>query len=717
MEADGNLEFRYRLEHESRRLTPKQLEEAKNGLAVHYRKTPELVQFSTNTTELVSAGKIEEALKLTRERVEQRTESAAPRIRLSRLLLAAGLGGPAVSEAKRATEIESRSAAAWHSLGFALEHDLFGRRFRAEWRRNEAVAALRRAVDLEPANVEYAAELAILLEHSPSGSRYTRGAQLEEAIRIYQSILKEAKQPYPGVRINLAVALIHSRQLAAAAEAIKEIPAASASTLHPILTALQRGGSQAAVEIQSNNPDPATRINTVVSAGLTLMQMREYGLATELFRAGARLTGDASLGNRADLVARIKRTEDILLPDNDPRSVVQRLISWMVGGETETKPLRSLFTSREKWEDEGQAMAALLEARQNMLESAIAQGVTADNLLDITQSMSVLEQKGDEQAGYVVSTSSAVRAPLPEFFVVKEGGQYRLIGSSHDAEHIGEAVLELLANGEFSAAVRMLDLVVESLDPDRGEASLPAARWIWTGRTDKSAAPADAIRTTAASLLGKYSGSATAVGILESARKKASSNVERDQIDVALCETHTKGERWGELTKVAQRLAASKTFSSDGYRYLFKGLAQEQKWEGLEAVAQTRLQVAKDDLQATRAVLLAKAKNGDKAGVKEWRDRLFDSQLGIADNLAFSIWTTLLVGSEDSAFAEKVTASLKPADMGGRTMAGSQIDVHLALAVLHAKLGQVDKSLASLRQRWLRMDSPRRMHETGWRSV
>lgn len=358
---DGNLELRFDLESSRTRLTPKEVAEVRAGLKEQYKVAAELIQFATTTNELAALGKFEEALGIARAAVAESPTAVAPLVRLSRLLLAAGLGGPAINEARKAVDLKPDSSLAWQALGWSYQHDAFGRRFRGKWQRDQAITTFRKAVELAPKDAVARTDLAILLEHNALGFRYGRGADLNEAIKEYRATLSASATPLPILQMNLAIALLYSGQTDEAAATLKKCADDVQQLIGLTITAIQEGAGRAVLEAQTRFPDPNARTNVLAQTAITLSQLRRYDLASDIFRAGARLSNSAELQSRADTVARIKRHEDIRLPQNDPRAPAQAVSVQLLTGDFDLDQFKALFTARADWKDADQTMSKLRE--------------------------------------------------------------------------------------------------------------------------------------------------------------------------------------------------------------------------------------------------------------------------------------------------------------------------------------------------------------------
>lgn len=179
--------------------------------------------------------------------------------------------------------------------------------------------------------------------------------------------------------------------------------------------------------------------------------------------------------------------------------------------------------------------------------------------------------------------------------------------------------------------------------------------------------------------------------LLLEARAKATVDLERHQIDVALCESYSKSARWTNLATVARRLISTKTFSDDGYKYLWRALTRDAKWDALEAAALKRLHTAENDSEAIRAVITAKAKKRDAAGVKEWAAKLTEREFKLPGDLPFAAWMLMVAGQADTETLELLRAGQKPGSTPDQ-------DTLYAMAILQAQLRQPDAASASLQQ-------------------
>jgi tetratricopeptide (TPR) repeat protein len=277
-----------------------------------------------------------------------------------------------------------------------------------------------------------------------------------------------------------------------------------------------------------------------------------------------------------------------------------------------------------------------------------------------------LEQEGDDGFGYRLRVGKIPGArEFPITYVILEDGEYRILGSTDTLEGVGKLVLELLEKGDVKGAQKWLDFVVPDLRSDNREGSAgPATRFLWSGMVEETRGPRD-IRAAAASMIGRDSASEKAIQILKDARLTATAQIERNQIDLALCESLDKAKKWDELLTVARRLAGVPTFASDGFRFIVRAATGLKQWKTLQIEGERRLSVAKSDRFALRALATASIHQGNaEAAAKHLKtlaglsyadsnDKLFEARnamlIGVADN---EMLTRLMGVAERTAKAD-----------------------------------------------------------------
>jgi hypothetical protein len=279
-------------------------------------------------------------------------------------------------------------------------------------------------------------------------------------------------------------------------------------------------------------------------------------------------------------------------------------------------------------------------------------GLSQENILDSAVSALEVKKPDGGAFGYRVSAASSM-TPLPVMYVLEESGKYKIIGTTGSPEMIGERVLDLLSRNQIKDAQWWLDLVVPDLQTESSEGvGSPAARLLWSGVVESTRGPT-AITNAAASLIGPYNGSNRAIQMLTAGRGQASSPIERGQIDLALCGSLARAERWDELMTVAKRLGSTRPFESEGLRFMAKAAGPSGDWKELQVEAERKLKSASGDRDALRAMATSKIQSGDRDGAARYLKTLTDSPYAGPEDLQFEAWNALLSGKADKELLTK----------------------------------------------------------------
>jgi hypothetical protein len=573
---------------------------------------------------------------------------------MARTLLIAGMGGAARAEARIAVTRDPDSGLAWQTLGWILQHDIFGRRFEGDWDPAESEKSYRKAVAIEPDDIIPQTDLAILLEHNERGVRYGRGSRLDEAAALYRQMLD--KQENAVIRSNLIGVLIMAGRVDDALDAAKKSPdTAQARIIAAVSVAIHEGPGRAVLELQSQYPDPASRAQQLAGTALVLMRLRRYDDARALLTAASRGGNAQQLASLQQIMNTVKKREDALLPDSDPRSVMQRFMLPMLEGDVRRERFEPLFARPDMMdgfeEDAKGALNNFMGPAQRQLGSL---GLSEENLADIAMGvLSLKSSGGDESHGFRVTLEAPTSMTA---YVVRQDGAMKILGLSESAEDIGKLVLDLLDRKQIEAAQWWLDLVVKDIQSKPGDPAQPAVRSLWSGVVPETRGP-DAIRRAAASLIGRFTKSPQAIAILEQELAKAKT-ADKAELQLALCEAYLKSENWPGLLKTAQELGKLPLFSSQAFSYFAKAAEAQKQWKELEKAAQARI----DDKTFTkvkvnagggpsepfiepefeRSLIVAKMNLGDYAGAAPWIEKYKGTQA--ADALTFEVWAQMLSG-------------------------------------------------------------------------
>lgn len=640
--SDGAIQIDYEFEIQKRRWTPTEFERLRAQMRKLSGGGVQLVVFSHTAADLVAVGKTADALRLAREDALQHPASALAQMRFAQLLMNSGAGAAAIEAAKKAVALDSHLSPAWLTLGYAYEHDSFGRLRAGDWNPVEAEKVLRKAIELDQSDLEPQMELAIVLEHNSAGERYSGGARLTESVTLYRQLL--IKGPNPVIMQNLVVALMH---LGRYREAQEELDSLAGQAAHPVfsiaLTALTDSPDAAIIKSQNAPADEAVRAQQLAAAAITLAELREYNAAHPLLEAAQRIGYTQVFLQNVAQFTRCKRYEKVLLPDDDPQSVVQRFLVLAARTSSSREELAALLSKHADaphWQARLQHVRAQLAFLHTVMRTT---GGSSDAIADLILNYSKLQTAGADPAQsstpssnpplaakssrvtttyvravpvpsapvYVVTMMGQVKTGLVMFFVVREDGHSRLLATGDGLESIGRIALDALAKGDLTRAQQWLDsakdrALPESTREDKG----PAFRYLWAGTAPETRNAVWA-RAAAASLIGTYTGSPEAISILKQIFEHPAPYMDREDITFALCETLRKAQRWRELRDYSQTLLKSRSYQAPAFRFLGEALVALQQWADLAKAADARLATKTKEKAAYQFAAIAAMGRGD----------------------------------------------------------------------------------------------------------
>ena len=676
---DGSIEIVYEFDSGKRRWSPDEVSAFRKAAKPYYSTERLVVRFIPRSAELTALGEIRTALAELTEYAEKHPDNAPARARLSRLLVTAGLGEAALQQASRATDDAPDSVAAWIALGWAHQHDAFGRRFRGD--RERAVAALRKAVELESDKQLARAELTILLEHDERGVRYSPRADLAESIEIYEELLEEqAHLPYQP---NLITALIRSDRLDEAKESVERGGQGFRNAFGPLIKVLDEGPGALVLDLQAKFPDSRMRAQLLWNVGFALLQLRRYELALPIFKASSRIRTDPVHQRLLQLLARITRFEDATPAQDDPRSPVWKTLVALLTEEENPDDLKELFTTRDDWSAWEVEIAALRTHYRRAKAQVREHRFEEDPVIDVILSTTNLRSEGDDQHGFHVSGDAQ-----PSFLVVCESGEYRIVGTRFNLAEVGKLVWRLVEEDDIETARSWLDKAVKVLREDTSS-RLPPATLLWAGETDELRG-AEAAKVAAAALVSPTETSDRAIRILRESAESASVTIERNQANTALAEALKTAEQWDALAETARSLGESETFASESFEFASRAARGSDDWPELARLAEERLGKRGDDPDGLHALAEAGAHQADPAVVERATSKLLEADYVALDDLMFDVWMRRIVGQLN---ADHLSALQKKAERYGE----AEAEFYYTQAMMQAELDQPDEAMQSLR--------------------
>jgi tetratricopeptide (TPR) repeat protein len=665
--ADGVVEGKLAFDSGPRVLEAKAFDELRDGIRKWRAREPLRVEFEDKSQSLLGQGRVCEALAELRQAVSAQPKRAGPHERSAETLLAAGFGEAAREEARRAVALDPRSSSAERVLGWTLEHDALGRRFKKGWDRAGAEAAYRKAKELDPKSVIARASLAILFEHDDFGVHFGDGANLAEAAKEARAL--RADLASPALDTNLLIDLARLGKLEEAEALARSLPAeGTRNDLLLTVIAARRGARAGVDEAAKLFSDPDKRRDGLLHAGNSLLELR-------LYKDGAALVAESAAGSpeaatrraRADLFGRVRRYEELKWDDADPRTAVRRLfvaVAEHLAGVGDPKALFDLVATSEA--DRRDALRDPDAFRRGVVSALRASaGSPAFNrgLVDVVLAVGEMSVEGDAQNGYRVRQRLGDQSH--SMYVVRRDGRLRVLATCADGEALGAEAWRLVDEGELAAARRWLDWAKDEIAPVADDDPLAGPPFGRLWRRDGGRG-ADAVRVAAASLFGSPARIGQAIQVLTVWRDAQPDGPARQDVDAALLPLLVRADRPADALKVAERLFAAYPASKTAWTARAEMLGLAGRHADARALAQERLRQKPDDPAALRVLASLASRAGQYDEAERALARLASSGQAEVGDLNNRAWIAVLRGVVDDPaveWAQRAAQSGAPASL------------------------------------------------------
>jgi tetratricopeptide (TPR) repeat protein len=696
---DGTVTATLKLDVGKRRLSAKEFDAMRAAAGEIAQEDAVLVSFEQVGEAHLAAGRVREALAELERLSAGQPRQGLPRIRVARALLAGGLAEAARQEAERAIRLEPGLALAHRTLGWILQHDALGRRFGPGYDRAAAIAAYRKARQLDPQDYGTRADLAILLEHDARGERYSAGADLPAAIEEYRALRKDLQAG--DMDDNLAVALLWAGRLQELRDLLEELDDSEQRRTLKLVAAAALDGPDTALRLAERWFSGAESLSTTLrNAAQNLLILRRYPEAAALLDRASRQSSDAAeILTFTEVLRRASRHEEMKVSLREPAGPVRRLFQVMAAGETEGQFLTPLLSRRlvQGFKESGLSPDAGLALIVSMVRRNFrSQDLPLTSALEIGLAASRDQVTGDPAFGYrvrmVSTTDSGPRVVTS--FVVPEDGEYRLLTMALGFEQLGVEALDRLQQGDLRAARQWLDWaheeIVEAPADDPLENEPLAALWqrgreagVDEGGADEGGA--EEIRCAASALALGYEATDELVGALlacrESAGESTGDMARRQALDVSLLRAYGELDRPAEAAAAADRLAAAAPASKLGFILKTGSLVQMNRDDDARRLAEERLRVSPDDVEALHVLVSLEGKAGRYDRMEELLRRIVDSGHAESEDLNTLAWMSLIQGRVDE---QAIAHAQRSANLRGY---GSYPSLH-TLASLYAEVGK-----------------------------
>jgi transglutaminase-like putative cysteine protease len=641
-----------RLDSGKQRIAPAELAALRSALAQLAKERAFVLQFRQVGEAQVAAGHIREALEEFRREAAAAPAKALPHLRIARALLAGGLGEAARQETELAIKLEPRSAGAYQTLGWVLQHDAVGRQLGHGFSRDRALAAYTRSMQLDPSLTVARAEYAMLLEYDPLGHHYLPGSDLPGAIAQYRTLRQDFDEH--GFDDNLLVDLLYAGRpgealtLAGTMKDTENKPAVTAAA-----TALEKGAEAAVRQVESAVEEPSRRWHVLEVAGNTLARLRAYPTAAALLERAAPMSPDASkLLAQAAVLRKARRLDEIPLPAGEPSTVARRALIAIAREGGDPGELVSLLSEHLAGSPTGHRGAFLEGLRKGQQQGRKKISDTTSLPPDLAMELGFAAMRetvtGDDKVGYRIDYSTVLKGETEEFFVVREGGGYRLAAVSTAPATLGAEALRRLRAGDLAGARQWLDWAREVAKEPAGDLRLPPFSALWTRG---AAADAEHTRCAAAVLAIDESEDET-LPILRACRSAATTEERQVALDAALAAAAVERKRWEELRDVAQRLGAARPQAEEPFGMETLALRRLGRTAAIADLANRRLASLPADRRAALVLAQAAAEKGDLDDAeRRFRDLAGSPGAGV-EELNSLAWLLLVRGHADDEALE-----------------------------------------------------------------
>ncbi len=612
---DGVINATLRFDTGKRRLSAAEFEALHTAVRELADSPPITISFDQVGAAHLAAGRVREALEEYDRLIALHPKEALHHVQRARALLTTGMGEEARAEARRAIAVEPTSAAAYRELGWVLQHDLVGRRFKKGFDREGAVAAYRKARELDPSDASGRADLAILLEHDSEGKRYVDKAQLGQAIAEYRAIREQLKvKDYDD---NLLVALFWAgrwKELRSVLDDTKLTDRVKALRL--ACTAALDGGPAAIAEAERRFPEASERRSAMLNGSHFLLNQRLYEEAAQLLDEAVRGADDAGeMRTRVEIIRRSRRYDEVDLGGDEPTAVVRRFLVAAIGERDEKSALALLTPEAARLVSGAESLTRSLVRGFLSSKAARDSGAPVEVLLDIALATLKPTADGDDVGGYRVRFDASLGpSPSLTFYVVRRHEGYRILAMGREMPPLGDEALRRADRGDLEGARRLLDWARDEIPMAGGDD--PFAGPVFPRLWARSAAACEGeIRAAAAALMAADASLAGgAVPILEKRRAEAADAATQTACDLALTQAYLTLDRWKDLLTVGERLAARQPTSVVAFADRALALHRLRREDELERVAGDLLKLVPDCSEASRYLAQSRARRGDLVG-------------------------------------------------------------------------------------------------------
>lgn len=609
----------------------------------------------------LAVGKVRQALAAERTLITTHPNDPSNYVALAYTLTDAGINGQARQEVLKATKVAPNSAFAFNAQAWVHHHNLIGVDYGRGFDYDASLTSYRKAIDLDPNDLDLRQSLANLLEFNRNGIHYAPDSRLAEAIEIYRYVKAHQATVATEVEDNLIIDLFYAGMFR---EVLFELSNVPKSPVRDGVAAAALAASQgvpAAVAFANQiGGDEQKKKDALSFAAEGLWNMRLYPQAAEILTASLPDTANSkALIGKIQIFRNLRPYKGADLPSTDPRSPVQRLI---VSGITNTLTgdvigecvSRHAFSSEADWKRAITQMNPIAgRFRTLSRETGLPQVVIQDIVLGTIKFSTV---PSDEPGARVLVQFPGL---LPQnFFVLSEGGSFKVVASDRSLGELGTEALYLLHGGQEAEAKALLDWKRDLVQKDGSDDPLGGLLFarLWTA--GKSKGP-QSIELAAASFLSDKSALLALLPSVVTARSSTSLDADRDNLDLLIASLYIHTGDGLNASSVAQQLLKQHPNSGIAVDLAGRAYGLQKKWADWRSLLEAHLRDRPND----RGLLLQSAAEaeaeGDFARARSSYRTILDSGHASAEDYNTYAWLSLFEASvDDEALAAAQQANL-----------------------------------------------------------
>jgi|GEM_PF-2387583 len=469
LEKDGSVTAVYHFDSGKRRLSPAETAATREALRTYLDSDADVLVFNNRGEALLEKGDYLGAIHEFEAQAAANPQDSVQRVHISRALLQAGFASESLAAAKKAVELDSSSADAHQNLAYTYLFDSYGRIFKPGCDIAAAKAEYAKAIELDPENVTNRFNLAILYEYGTDLTRYGRGAQLDEAVKLYRAMQADPKIDKNDSKTNnLSIDLFRLGRYDEALADIGDSPSDDgARSLRAACLAVKSGSDAAIADAGRIEPRVDSRRRILNQAGLSLIQIRRYSEASALLNAAALSAGtkdQASSVAFASMIGRVVKND--AAPDlATAKGYVESYIRALMDSSVSIRSLLDFLPDEQKTRVADAArFPDFEEALTGERNSFLAVGLNPDIFLDFFLSLGDYIEK-TEGPITVVSWSIPSDESMPSLicFLEKTDKGYRILDPQNDLSNFGRYAISRFNEGKIEDARSML-LLLKKLD-------------------------------------------------------------------------------------------------------------------------------------------------------------------------------------------------------------------------------------------------------------